>query len=152
MYARQDKFDKRLQRIEQKLDSLSEEVYDVQEGNEMSTDSNEVNNVLPKPGLLPRVESLSVSGISSAVASVLSEEKDKDERKLNVILHNVTEYTADGGQTRKREDIIQVSNIFHKSLGVTAEITNAIRLGKRSDKPCLLKVSFDSLKSKALIL
>jgi len=59
MYA---KFDKRLQRIEKKLDSLSEEVCDVQEGNEMSTDSSEVNNVLPKPGLLPRVKSLSVSG------------------------------------------------------------------------------------------
>jgi len=74
MYVRQDKFDKRLQRIEQKLDSLSEEACDDQEGNEISTDSSEVNNVLPKPGLLPRVESL---WISSAVASVLSEEKDK---------------------------------------------------------------------------
>jgi len=34
-YTRQDKFDKRLQRIEQKLDSLSEEACDVQEGNEV---------------------------------------------------------------------------------------------------------------------
>ena len=152
MFARQDLFDKRLQRIEHKLDGLSEGVCEVQEGNEMSTDANEDNSVLPKPGLLPRVESLSVGGISSAVASVLNEEKDKEKRKLNVILHNVTEPTADDGQSRKKEDTDHVSSIFHKSLGVPTQITNAVRLGKRGDKPCLLKISVDSLKSKASIL
>lgn len=152
MYARQDLFDKRLQRIEHKLNSLSEGVCEVQEGSELSTNTSDDNSVLPKPGLLPRVESLSVGGISSAVASVISEEKDKDKRKLNLILHNVVEPTADDGQTRKKEDIDHVSDIFHKSLGVPVQITNAIRLGKRGDKPRLLKVSVDSLKSKASIL
>ena len=130
MFARQDLFDKRLQRIEHKLDRLSEGVCEVQEGNEMSTDANEDNSVLPKPGLLPRVESLSVGGISSAVASALNEEKDKEKRKFNVILHSVTEPTADDGQSKKKEGIDHVSSIFHKSLGVPAQITNAVRLGK----------------------
>ena len=119
MFTRQDLFDKKLQRIEHKLDRLSEGVCEVREDNEMSTDANEDNSVVPKPGLLPRIELLSVGGISSAVASVLSEEKVKEKRKLNVILHNVVERTADNGQSRKREDIDHVSSIFHKSLGVS---------------------------------
>ena len=86
------------------------------------------------------------------VASALSEEKDKEKRKLNVILHNVAEPTADNSQSRKREDIDHVSSIFHKPLGVSVQITNAVRLGKRGDKPRFLKVSVDSERSKASIL
>jgi len=48
--------------------------------------------------VLPRLDTLTTGGISSAVASVISEEKDKDKRKLNVILHNVIEPTAEDGQ------------------------------------------------------
>jgi len=44
------------------------------------------------------VEHLSAGGISSAVASAVSEEKDEERRKLNLIMHNVEEPTAEDGK------------------------------------------------------
>jgi len=53
-----------------------------------------------------------------------------------------------------KDDINQVSNIFQKTLGVTSvKVNNAVQLGKRSNKPRLLKISsVDSVLSKASIL
>jgi len=106
--------------------------------------------VAVKPaGLLP---GLVAGGITSVVALAITEEKEREKRKLNFILHNVAERTSDEGNCRKKEDIEQVSNIFQKSLGVAVRVVNAVRLGKRSDRPRLLKVSVDSESSKASIL
>ena len=98
---------------------------------------------------MPRIDT---GGITSAVALAISEEKEREKRKLNVILHNVAEPTSDENNCRKKEDIEQVSNIFQKSLGVAVRVVNAVRLGTRSDKPRLLKVSVYSELSKASIL
>jgi len=95
-------------------------------------------------GILPRPETLTVGGISSAVALVIAEEKDRDKRKLNVILHNFCEPTAEDGLVRKKEDMDVATNMFEKNLGVKVKVTNAVRLGKKSDKPRLLKISMDS--------
>ena len=103
-------------------------------------------------GILPRPETLTVGGISSAVALVIAEEKDRDKRKLNVILHNFCEPTAEDGLVRKKEDMDVATNMFEKNLGVKVKVTNAVRLGKKSDKPRLLKISMDSQKSKAAVL
>ena len=75
-------FDKRLQRIEHKLDRLSEGICEVQEGNEMSIEVNEENSALPKSGLLSIIELLSVGGmyiLLSAVESVLSKKRQRNE-------------------------------------------------------------------------
>jgi len=64
---------------------------------------------LPKAGILPRVETISAGSISSAVTSALTEEKDREKCKLNLIIHNVVEPTADEGQVRKKEDVDKVS-------------------------------------------
>ena len=54
--------------------------------------------------------------------------------------------------TAERKKILSMSNIFQKNLGMTVKVTNAVRLGKRNNKPHLLKVSVDSEHSKAAIL
>jgi len=75
-------FDKRLQRIEHKLDRPSEGICEVQEGNEMSIEVNEDNSALPKSGLLSIIELLSVGGmyiLLSAVESVLSKKRQRNE-------------------------------------------------------------------------
>ena len=84
-------FDKRLQRIEHKLDSLSKGICEVQEGNEMSTVVSEDNSVLPKSGLPSTVELLSVGDMYIILSAVES-------KKLYVSLHNVAEPTVDDGQ------------------------------------------------------
>ena len=68
---------------------------------------------------------------------------------MNVILHNVIEPTAEDGQSRKSEDINCVSDIFQ---GVNVKVCNAVRLGKRDGKPRLLKVTIDSVQSRATFL
>jgi len=65
MCSRQDLFDKRLQSIEKKLNSLTQGVNGMQESDEMSTDANETNGELPRPDILPRMEPLSAGGTSS---------------------------------------------------------------------------------------
>jgi len=103
-------------------------------------------------GNLPSPEILTAGGTSSDVESVIAEEKDKEKRKTDVILHNVVEPTAEDGQTRKSEDIKCVSDIFQKGLGVNVKVCNAMRLGKRDSKPQLLKLTVDSVQSRATVL
>jgi len=63
----------RLQRIEDKVDSLSEGICEVQENNEMKCPLIPVKIIVCYHPFY--LEPLSASGISSAIASVLSEEK-----------------------------------------------------------------------------
>jgi len=44
------------------------------------------------------------------------------------------------------------AKIFQKNLEVSVKVTNAVRLGKKSNKPRLLKISVDSQQSKAAVL
>jgi len=78
---RQNLVDKRLQSIKNKLDGLSQGVASFQDEEEMSCEDR------ARPGgLLPRLDS---GRITSAVTLAMSEEKERDKRKLNVILNNV---------------------------------------------------------------
>jgi len=43
-------------------------------------------------------------------------------------------------------------NQLNELLYVFSSVTNAIRLGKKGDKPCLLKITVDSEQAKAHIL
>lgn len=104
------------------------------------------------PGLLPKPKSLTVHDISQAVSSCMSEEKEKQKRKLNLIMHNVPESSSTEGQQRKQDDIVKVREIFANTLQVTSKVTNAVRLGKKGEKTRLLKITVDSEKDKASIL
>ena len=70
---------------------------------------------------------------------------------MNHTFHNVPESTLDDAQSRKQYDIDQATNVF-KAIGVTASITNAMRLGKKSTKPHLLKITVNSIDEKVTIL
>ena len=96
------------------------------------------------------------SKLTTIVSSVLNEEKEKARRRLNLIVHNAPESTADDGPTRKAHDIKFVSTAFQQYLGVSTKIDKAVRLGKHSgeeqEKPRLLKISVSSEMEKALLL
>lgn len=107
------------------------------------------------PGLLHKPESLTVRDISQAVSSCMSEEKEKQRRRLNLIVHNLAESSSTEGQQRKLDDINKVANILTNTLEVSAKVTNAVRLGKKvdtTDKARLLKVTIETEKEKASIL
>ena len=69
--------------------------------------------------------------LSNAVKSVINEEKERNKRKLNLIMHNIAESEAEAPDIHKQEDTKQVTDIFSKQLNVQANISNIVRLGKR---------------------
>ena len=82
----------------------------------------------------------------------ISEQKEKEKRQLNLILHNIEESKEEDPQTRKRDDIKKATSLFTKCLGVETLVTNAIRIGKKCDRARLLKVFVSSLQDKVAIL
>lgn len=94
----------------------------------------------------------SSTDITTSLLSVMNEEKEKDLRRLNLIIHNLVEPTQEDGLARKQADIQKVSKVIHDYLGVSTTVNNAIRLGKRGAKLRLLKISVDTPQNKAAIL
>jgi len=68
--------------------------------------------------------------LRNAVSSVINEEKDKQKRRLNLIVHNMIESSADQPQARKEQDIANLQDILSSQLEVRVHISSAIRLGK----------------------
>ena len=107
------------------------------------------------PGLLHKPESLTVKDISQAVSSCMFEEKEKQRRRLNLIVHNLAESSSTEGLQRKLDDTSKVTSILTNTLQVPAKIINAVRLGKKvdtKDKARLLKITVETEKEKASIL
>ena len=94
--------------------------------------------------------SITEESVANIVASITAEQKEKEKRQLNVMIHNIVESSANGSPSRKEDDIGKCKSFFQTYLGVTVSI--AIRLGKRSDKPRLLKAALNSTQDKAMIL
>jgi len=94
--------------------------------------------------------------MASTIVSTMNEEKERDRRRFNLIIHNAPESTAELAVTRKTDDIDLATDIFNVYLGAKATVTKALRLGKKTekntDKPRLMKVTVDTLESKAFIL
>ena len=85
-------------------------------------------------------------------ASLLSEQKEKERRQLNIMIHKLEESSAEDGPSRKQDDIKKCEQLFQNYLGIKVAITNAFRLGKKSNRPRLLKVTLNNLEEKATIL
>ena len=98
------------------------------------------------------VNAVSPDSAEQIAVSLLSEQKEKEKRQLNVIIHKLEESTANDGLSRKQEDIKKCESLFQKYLGAKVAITNAFRLGKKSNRPRLLKITLSNMEEKATIL
>ena len=90
--------------------------------------------------------------ITNTVYTAINEEKKREKRQLNLIIHNLVEVNSDQGEVRKADNIKHTLDIFNNYLGVKSTVSKAICLGKRSTKPQLLKVIVESVEAKAFIL
>jgi len=95
---------------------------------------------------------VSEDSVARIAASLVTEQKEKERRQMNIIVHNLEESNASDGPARKQDDIKKCVSMFQNYLGLSVSITNAFRLGQRSDKSRLLKVSLSSIKDRASIL
>ena len=96
--------------------------------------------------------SLSEDSVAHITVSLTTEQKEKEKRHLNIILHNIEESTASDGASRKKDDIFKCTALIQKYLGISTTVNNAFRLGKKSAKPRLLKLSLNNIQEKSAIL
>ena len=90
--------------------------------------------------------------VATITVGVVDEQREREKRKLNLVLHNVPESTKQSGPEKKADDISKVEKLLHDHLGINPTISNAIRLGKKSDRPRLLKISVATIQEKSTIL
>ena len=96
--------------------------------------------------------SLTSESVATITVGVADEQRERDRRKLNLILHNVPESAKQKGPERKADNISMVNGLLHQHLGFNPTISNAVRLGKKSDRPRLLKISVATTQEKTNIL
>ncbi|XP_065911357.1 uncharacterized protein [Dysidea avara] len=149
----QDTLSNRFDSLAETINDLSYQLncHDVEDLDNVST----VSSQPPKQELSTRLSSkhpLSVKSIASMTADIILEEKEKEKRRQNLIVHNVPESNLTEAHARKKEDIQNLTTLFNQYIGVSASITNAIRIGKQGNKPRLIKVSLSSREETLTIL
>ena len=113
-----------------------------------SSGSNIDNNISASSAQPP-----SLGDITASFSSMLSEQKEKEKRRFNLILHNISESTDSVAVNRKKHDIDSATEIFRRYIGIPVTINNAIRIGKKlTDKSRLLKITLSSEDDKLKIL
>ena len=71
-------------------------------------------------------EDLLLDPVENITSSLANEQKEREKRKLNVIVYNVPESEASTGLERKEEDLNRLNNLFKDNLQVSANITKVI--------------------------
>ena len=134
------------QNVNARLEAVEEKLTGIVEGiNEQLENYNKpLSKITPDPS-----DEESVAHLTS---SIIFEQKEKEKRQLNLILHNIEESKEEDPQTRKRDDIKTATSLFTESLGVETLVTNAIRIGKKGGRARLLKVTVSNLQDKVAIL
>ena len=90
--------------------------------------------------------------IVNVTSSLAIEQRERERRQLNLILHNVPESISCEPNTRKKEDIDFAQSTFSNILGTAVTVTNAVKLGKKENRDRLLKITVESLDQKKAIL
>ena len=69
---------------------------------------------------------LTNDSVANITMGVVDEQREREKRKLNVIIHNVSESTTETGPERKADNIATVNSLLHEHLGISPTISNAI--------------------------
>jgi len=132
------------------IDSISKAVDNIQVSLTKSIEqivvpSNETSNNMNSP--------ISKESVASLTTSLFNEQKEREKRELNLVIHNLPESTATESAARKKADIQKVFSVLKDSLKIKPTISNAVRIGKKGpDKPRLLKITIGSIEEKVSIL
>ena len=110
-----------------------------------------VEDAQPSEQVINRKQ-VTVESIASTTAAIVSEENERKKWKLNLIVHNFPESTSTESSIRKNEDTQNVTSLINKYVGVDADVSNAIRIGKQTGGPRLMKVTLLKREEKLKIL
>lgn len=96
----------------------------------------------------PVEQQVTRSNVSEIVAEQIYECKERELRKANVIIHNMPESKKDKAEERQGDDINFTKSIANELSIKDIQITSAIRIGKKGDKPRLTKIVMSSVTQK----
>ena len=157
-YQEQQNFDKRLQAVESKINELTKGINTQLDKHQqlLSTTITQCLNPTAPQEMLTDEDNTIPSPIETPLEnlahSIVSEQKEKEKRQLNLVLHNVLEPLDQDASDRKSADLSRVTSLFSDYLGITCSVTNAVWIGKKGTKPRLLKVTVSDLQDKISIL
>ena len=77
---------------------------------------------------------------TNTLSTAINEEKEKSKCKLNLIVHNLSEFLKENGDDRKQEDIAVATKLLDKYMETSAKVVKAFCIGQCKDKPHLLKL------------
>ena len=86
---------------------------------------------------------------TNTLSTAINEEKEKSKCKLNLIVHNLSEFLKENGDDRKQEDIAVATKLLDKYMETSAKVVKAFCTGQRKDKPRLLKITISTEQEKA---
>ena len=86
----------------------------------------------------------------ATIPSEIIEERDRERRKYNIIVQNLSESMKESPEDRKKEDIMEVRCMLAGMQLTEIEVKAAVRLGKKGDKPRSLMVTLDSPREAVL--
>ena len=96
--------------------------------------------------------SLTGESVTTITVGVVDEQRERDRRRLNLIFHNVPESAKQSGPERKADDVNMINGLLHQHLGYSPTVSNALHLGKKADRPRLLKLTVTTIQEKSNIL
>ena len=121
-------FDGRLKEMESKLSGIFEDINAKLDNHYKKLEEKFVcradDNMDSSPS--PNAKTISSESVAPLTASLVTEQKEREKRELNLVLHNVPEPTTTDNSARKEEDITQVNSIFSGYLDVKPTVKNAI--------------------------
>ena len=140
-----------LGRMERKLDDLSKAVSEQNvKVKEAAADANKAKKLYAdalKDGEAKSEQTKNISreSIQTCFEKFQNEKDEKEKRKCNIVISNMTESQASTGEERKVHDIKKLTNIIKEELKIHVRIENAFRAGKRQEnKPRLLIATLPS--------
>ena len=80
-------------------------------------------------------QGLTSDSIASIAATLVNEEKEKEKRQFNLILHNIKESDDTDSSMRREKDSSAAVSILEDYLDVTVSVTKCFRIGKKRDDP-----------------
>ena len=135
--------------IEQCLQAMECKLTDLTNGINMISSDSCLGTVSAQTNAIPgNTKSPNLLALRTVV-----EYREREQHKLNLIFHKVSESTHSDPPSRREQDVKFIHNVANE-VGVNQlEITNIIRLGQPSETgTCLLKVAVSNLQSKRQLL
>ena len=87
------------------------------------------------------------------VAGILDSFLDKEQRKMNLVVHNMQESPGENARERAKGDAEKLKVMIQESMRLVVRTTKCFRVGKKTDdKPRLLIITLDDLDTKHDIL